>query len=158
APEGTVALIDVAERTVKLVALTFPKLTDVAPMKPEPEIMTIVPTRPPMGEKLVIFGKTVKLSVLVTVPPAVVTLIGPVTADKGTVALIDVGERMAKELTTPPNFTDITPEKLVPEIVTLVPTRPLVGVKLSTVGETPKLVRVEKVPAGAVTVMCPVVA
>ena len=43
APAGEVAVIEVAELTVKLVALVAPNLTAVAPVKPVPVIVTDVP-------------------------------------------------------------------------------------------------------------------
>jgi hypothetical protein len=48
----------VAEFTVKLVALTLPNLTCVAPRSPVPTIMTGVPTGPLVGVKLLITGST----------------------------------------------------------------------------------------------------
>src|SRR5947208_9885184 len=77
---------------------------------------------------------TVKLFVLVAVPPGVVTLSGPVVAPVGTVAWIVVAEVTVKLALTPLNVTVVAPVKLVPLIVTLVPTGPLVGVKLVIVG------------------------
>ena len=73
---------------MKLVALTPLNLTAVAPVKFVPLIVTLVPTGPLVGVKLVIVGglTTVKLLALVAVPPGVVTLIGPVVAPAGTVA------------------------------------------------------------------------
>ena len=69
-------------------ALTALKVTAVAPVKFVPLIVTLVPTGPLVGVKLVIVGAgiTVKLLVLVVVPPGVVTLSGPVVAPAGTVA------------------------------------------------------------------------
>jgi hypothetical protein len=79
----------VAEVTVKL-ALTALNVTAVAPVKFVPLMVTLVPTGPLAGVKLVIVGgalaTTVKLFVLVAVPPGVVTLSGPVVAPAGTVA------------------------------------------------------------------------
>ena len=77
----------VAEVTVKL-ALTPLNLTAVAPVKFVPLIVTLVPTGPLVGVKPAIVGAgiTVKLFVLVAVPPGVVTLSGPVVAPAGTVA------------------------------------------------------------------------
>jgi hypothetical protein len=77
----------VAEVTVKLAALPL-NVTAVAPVKAEPLIVTLVPTGPLAGVKLVIVGTgiTVKLLALVAVPPGVVTLSGPVVAPAGTVA------------------------------------------------------------------------
>ena len=64
------------------------KVTEVAPVKLAPLMMTLVPTGPLAGEKLVIRGATVKLLALVAVPADVVTVIFPVVALAGTVAVI----------------------------------------------------------------------
>ena len=73
---------------MKLVALTPLNVTALAPVKFVPLIVTLVPTGPLVGAKLVIVGAgmTVKLLALLAVPPGVVTLIGPVVAPAGTVA------------------------------------------------------------------------
>ena len=71
------------------VALVPLKATAVAPVKFVPLIVTLVPTGPLVGVKPLIVGGlavTVKLLALVVVPPAVVTLTGPVVAAAGTVA------------------------------------------------------------------------
>ena len=63
--------------------------TAVAPLKFVPLIVTLVPAGPLVGVKLAIVGAlalTVKLLVLVAVPPGVVTLSGPVVAPAGTAA------------------------------------------------------------------------
>ena len=51
APAGLVAVIWVSELTVKLLAATVPKSTAVAPVKPVPVIVTVVPPAagPPWG-------------------------------------------------------------------------------------------------------------
>jgi hypothetical protein len=69
-------------------ALTPPNVTDVAPPKFVPLMVTLVPSGPLVGEKFEIAGgfTTVKLLVLIAVPPGVVTLTGPVVAPAGTVA------------------------------------------------------------------------
>jgi hypothetical protein len=87
APAGTVAVMAIAEFTVKL-ALVPLNSTDVAPVKFVPLIVTLVPAGPLPGAKLLIVGgfTTVKLLALLAVPPAVVTLIGPLEAPAGTVA------------------------------------------------------------------------
>ena len=71
--------------------------TAVAPVKLVPLIVTLVPTAPLVGEKLVIAGPlvTVNALVLVAVPCGVVTLSGPVVAPAGTVAWIEVAEQEA---------------------------------------------------------------
>ena len=70
------------------VALVPLNVTAVAPVKFVPLIVTLVPTGPLAGVKLVIVGAemTVKLAALVAVPPDVVTFTGPVVALAGTVA------------------------------------------------------------------------
>src|SRR5438034_1248624 len=80
APLGTVAEIEVEEVTEKL-ALVPLKVTAVAPVKFVPLIVTVNPTCPLVGVKLVIVGglaTTVNELGLVAVPWGVVTLSGPV--------------------------------------------------------------------------------
>src|SRR5205807_2344632 len=87
----TTAVIDMSSFTTKLVAFTPLNLTSVAPMKCAPVIATDVPTGPLVGAKLVMVatgGVMVKFIELTTVPPGVVTEIGPVVAPLGTVMLI----------------------------------------------------------------------
>src|SRR5438128_2119562 len=93
APLGRVVAIEVDEFTVKLAATPL-RVTDVAPVKFVPLIVTLAPTGPLVGEKLVIVGggMTVKLLALIAVPPDVVTLIGPVVAPLGRVVAIEVDE------------------------------------------------------------------
>jgi hypothetical protein len=103
---------------------------------------------------------TVKLVVLVAEPAGVVTLIGPVVAVAGTVAVICVAEFTVNVVAaTLLNVTAVAPVKFVPVIVTDVPTGPNVGVNDVIVGGgTVKLVRLDPVPPGAVTLIGPVVA
>ena len=71
------------------VALVPLKVTAVAPVKFVPLIVTLVPTAPLVGVKLVIVGAlavTLNTLALVAVPPGVVTAIGPLVAPAGTVA------------------------------------------------------------------------
>jgi len=94
APTGTVALI--VESSVTLNdAATLLSVTDVAPVKPLPVRVTVALAIPAAGVKPVIAGAftiTVKLEELVPVPPAVVTLHGPLAAVAGTTAVIEVAE------------------------------------------------------------------
>src|SRR5438067_6000250 len=130
APVGTVAVIEVSETTVKLVAATPLNSMPVAPAKVVPVIVTTFPARPLAGVKEVMAGVTVKRVVLVKgLPPGVVTAMGPVVAPVGTVAVIEVSETTVKLVAaTPLNSTAVAPVKLVPVIVTTVPTGPKVGV------------------------------
>src|SRR5882672_1999574 len=125
-------------------------------------MVTLVPAGPLAGVKLVIVGEliTVKLPALVAVPPGVVTLIVPVVAPAGTVAWIEVAELTVKLALAPLNATAVVPVKLVPLMVTLVPTGPLAGVKLVIVGGliTVKVPALVAVPPGVVTLIVPVVA
>ena len=59
APAGEIAVILVAELTVKLEALLIPNITVVAPVNPVPVIVTVVPPTngPLVGEMLVTAGK-----------------------------------------------------------------------------------------------------
>src|SRR5690349_20066092 len=130
APVGTMAWIAASDCTVK-VAPSPLNVTEVAPVRAEPLIVTLVPTGPLAGAKLAIVGggTTVNAPVLVAVPPGVVTLSGPVLAPAGTVAWIAVAEVTAKLAPNPLNVTALAPVKFVPLIVTLVPTVPLAGAK-----------------------------
>jgi hypothetical protein len=103
---------------------------------------------------------TVKLLALSVVPPGVVTLIGPVVALAGAVTWIAVSEVSVKFAALPLKVTAVAPVKFVPLIATLVPTRPLVGLKLVMVGGgiTMKLVALVAVPPGVLTFSHPVVA
>ena len=99
APVGTAAVICVAELTVNDVAAVPLNDTPVAPVNPVPVIVTDTPTAPLVGEKPVTVGPapTVYEFVLVPVPAAVVTLIGPLVAPVGTVAVICVAELTVKD-------------------------------------------------------------
>ena len=153
-PDGTVAWIAVSELTMN-VALTPLNVTAVAPVKLVPLMVTLVPTGPLVGAKLVIVGgsTTVNALELGAVPPGVATLSGPDLAPAGTVAWIAVSEVTVKLALTPLNLTEEAPVKLVPLMVTLVPTGPLVGVKLVIAGPltTVNELALVAVPAGVVT-------
>src|SRR6476661_20284 len=106
-------------------------------------MVTYLPARPDVGEKLVIVGApplevTVKLPELVPVPFDVVTLIFPVVAPDGTCAEMSVDELTTKLGSAAPlNLTAVAPVKFVPWMSTAVPTGPLVGVNDVTVGGGP---------------------
>ena len=157
-PAGTIARIAVAEVTVKL-ALTELKVTEVAPVKFVPPMITLVPTGPLVGAKLVIVGgsTTVNALLLVAVPPAVVTLIGPVVTPAGTSARIEVAEVTVKLALTELKVTEVAPLKFVPLMVTVVPTGPVVGAKPVIVGglTTVNALELVAVPPGVVTLSGP---
>lgn len=124
--------------TEKFAAVPF-NLTTVAPVKFRPLMVTLAPTRPLVGVKLVIVGAltTVKAVVLVAVPPGVVTLSGPVVAPAGTVVWMAVSDVTVKLAALPLNVTDVARRKFAPRIVTLSPADPLAGVKLVIAGGAP---------------------
>jgi hypothetical protein len=170
APVGTVAVICVAEFTVKLVAVVVLNFTEVVvkpvPMKFVPVIWTDVPTGPKAGVNEVMVGAptTVKSFVLVAVPTVFVTLILPVVAPVGTVAVIDVAEFTVNEVALVVlNLTTVVPQNFVPVIVTLVPMAPAVGVNEVMVGvagavSTVKSATLAVSLPGPRTVILPVVA
>src|ERR1700676_3179479 len=98
---------------------------------------------------------TVKSCELVAVPSGVVTWILPVFAPVGTVAVIMVSEFKVNVAFTPPNVTLVAPVKLVPLIVTCVPTGPLVGLKLTMEDRTRNFRLLVSLPPGVVTVTKP---
>ena len=91
APAGTVAVICVDELTVKLADTPLNK-TAVAPVRSTPVITTDVPALPVAGENEVTVGAITKSVELVAAPAELTTLIRPVVAPVGTVAVIRVGE------------------------------------------------------------------
>jgi hypothetical protein len=71
---------------------------------------------------------TVKLELLVAVPPGVVTEIVPLVAPPGTDATICVAELTVNDAASAPlKLTDVAPVRFVPVIVTTVPATPDVG-------------------------------
>jgi hypothetical protein len=95
APVGTVAVIRVGESTVYCAEMPLNRTAD-APDRFAPEIATLVPAQPLLGSSDVMLGAaepdTTKSSALVAVPLGLVTVIRPVVAFAGTIAVICVGE------------------------------------------------------------------
>jgi hypothetical protein len=82
-------------------------------------------------------GVTVKFVAEEPGPSTLVTVIGPVVAPAGTVAVIWTSESIVNEgAAVPLNATSVAPVKLVPVMTTAVPTGPEVGLNESTVGAT----------------------
>jgi hypothetical protein len=138
AAAGTVALIRLAETTVKAAAAPL-KSTAVAPVKLLPSIATSVPAGPLAGEKPVIAGPGLitvisKLLLLVAVPSGVVRLTGPLLAPVGTTASISLFDATLKEAATLLKATLVVPWSQCPLIVTVVPAGPSAGKKLEIVG------------------------
>ena len=165
AAAGTVVVIVVALTTVNVGCDVPLNVTLVAPVRLVPVMVTAPPTGPLVGVKLVTVGTgsvTVKFVALVAVPPGVTTAIGPLVAAAGTDAVIVVAFTTVKlGWLVPLNDTLVAPVRLVPVIVTAVPTVPLVGVKLVTVGAgtvTVKFVALVAVPPAVTTASGPLVA
>jgi hypothetical protein len=136
APAGTEVVIVVVLTTTNVAAAPL-KLTALAPMKLVPVMVTLAPTAPLVGVKPVIVGGAgmVKAVPDAPVPFGVVTEIKPEVVPAATVAVILVAEFTVKLLAgVPLKESAEAPVKLVPVIVTTVPTGPLVGVKLVMVG------------------------
>ena len=133
APFGALVAMWLASVTEKVAVVPL-NPTLVAPVKFVPVIVTLVPTMPLAGEKLVMVGAaafTVKLFVEVAVPTGVTITIFPVTAAAGTVSVTLVLLATEKVVAgIPPTATEVAPVKFVPLTVTEVPTVPLVGLKL----------------------------
>ena len=128
-------------------------MTAVAPEKLLPAIVTLCPSplkivagvRDEMtGALPELTAKSVALVAVVC--PATSTVILPVVAPVGTVAVIDVAEEAVIVAVVPLNLT-VGEEKFDPLIVTLVPTAPELGLKPLIVGPVPPLPEV-KVPMG----------
>src|SRR5689334_1374565 len=127
APKGTVVVTVPELLTVNAVVTFPPNETPVAPVKLVPVIVTLVPTGPLAGAKEDMAGVTVKRVVLTKGPPGVVTVMGPVVAPAGTVVVIVPGGPSMNVAVAPLNETAVAPVKVVPVIVTPVPTGPKVG-------------------------------
>lgn len=172
APVGTevVILVSVLAVTVAAVPLNFTVLSADEGPKLVPAIVTVVPTGPVLGSKLVMVGEpagvTVKSDVLVAIRPPTSTVILPVVAPAGTVVVMFV--TVGVPLITagvPLNFTMLFAAvalKLVPVMLTVVPTGPVIGDMTVIVGE-PVAVTVKSEELVAInpptsTVIFPVVA
>lgn len=99
---------------------------------------------------------TVKLVLLVAMPPLVVTAILPVVAPLGTVAVIRVSELTVKLADVPLKVTLVVCVRAVPTIVTGVPTGPLGGENEETVGATLNWRELVSLVAPVTTVTLPV--
>jgi hypothetical protein len=157
----------VSEFTFNVLTEMLLNFTAVAPVNPEPVMVTDVPAAPLVGEKELTSGapSTEKALELDPVPAGVVTLINPVEASVGTTAVTCVSEITLKvPATAAPKATDVVPVKPEPLMVTEVATGPLPGEKEVIVGiedwevDTVNEDGLDAVPSGVVTRMGPVVA
>jgi hypothetical protein len=125
-------------------------------------MVTVAPITPLDGEKFVMVGvfKTVKLEALVNVSPLDSTVMFPVLAPAGTVAVIEFASEDVIDAVAVPNLTIGLPSKSAPVITTVAPTAPLAGLKFesSGVSSTVKLLRLVPVSTPTVTEIVPVVA
>ena len=104
------------------------------------------------------YGVTVKVPKLVSDPPAVVTVIFPVLAPLGTVAVTLLSELTVNVAAFTPRVTFVVCVRPVPLMVTMVPTLPLDGEKLLMVGVTLNCWMLARLPLGRTTVTVPVFA
>lgn len=157
APGGTTTVI-VFDETCVNEARSPPTLTKVTPSRFEPETVTIVPTPTAAGEKesIVGAGKNTKPAA-VTVAAGVVTEITPLDPLAG-MAMIVVEDNTVKDAAaTPPKLTALLPNKLVPEIIMVVPIPALEGVKEEMVGGKAKInPGSSAIPSAVVTETLPV--
>ena len=111
-------------------------------------------------------GVTVKLPLLVTMPPSVMTVTGPDVAPTGTLLTVICVSELAKKLKAPTGIplkiTARTLLRFVPKIFVRLPMGPLLGPMTVIVGTpgsvTVKSAAVVAMPAGVMTVIGPVVA
>ena len=168
APAGTTTTRPVAVLLAMVVWAVPLKLTLVAPLRLVPVMVTLVPTGPLFGLRLVSVGAgrvTVKATPL-EVPPGVVAVTLPVAAPLGTtIPVIWVPAAFtAKPLVTvllaePAKVMTLVPVRLAPFRVTVLPTTPLAGAMLVSAGwvVTVKLTPLV-VPLGVVALRLPVIA
>lgn len=151
----TTAVILVALLTTNEAAAVPPKLTAVAPVKPVPLMVTLVPTTPDVGVNDVTVGPAMVKPAEVAVPEGVVTEMLPevplATTAVMLVALVTVNEVAA----VPPKLTAVAPVKLVPVIVTVAPEPADVGVNDVMVGGGIVKPASVAVPPGVVTKTLP---
>jgi len=140
APAGTGTTMLVADQLVGVAAvpLNVTVLEPCAAPKFEPVMVTSVPTGPLVGDRLVMPGGTVTVNgrALLAVPPTVTTTF-PVAAPAGTGATMLVADQLVGVAAAPLNVTVLAPcvaAKFVPVIVIAVPTGPLAGASVVSVG------------------------
>ncbi len=140
APAGTGTTMLLADHDVG-VAATPLKVTVLLPwLAPKllPLIVTVVATVPLVGDRLVSVGTaiTVYVRALLAIPPTDTTTL-PVVALDGTVTTMLLADQVSGVAAVPLNVTVLVPAvapKLLPLIVTAVPTCPVDGERLVSVG------------------------
>ncbi len=143
APAGTGTTMLVADQLVgvAVVPLNVTVLVPFVAPKFVPVIVTDVPTGPLVGVRLVTVGAvavvvTVNVIALLAAPPTVTTTL-PVVAPAGTGTVMLEEDQFVGVAAVPSNFTALVPcvdPKFAPAMVTIVPTAPLDGDRLTIVG------------------------
>src|SRR5262245_8221838 len=159
---GTVKVTVVGEEATTA-ASTAPTLTTgSAPvLRFVPVTTTELPSDATAGVKLVIFGSTLKTTVLAPVPIAFVMLTGPVAAAAGTTTCSDVAVTAVGTAGAPPlNVTRRAPVRFLPAIFTEVPGTPTAGANAVARGgcTTVRAVALSAAPSSVVTPIFPVTA
>ena len=139
-----------------LVPLNVTVLAPCVDPKFNPEIVTEVATGPDVADRLVILGKTVKVTPLLAIPFTETTTL-PVVAPVGTGTLILVAVQVVGVAVFPLKVTVPVEAKFVPLIVTDVPVAPEVGDKPVIFGVKVKLAPLLACPP-TVTTMLPLLA
>ena len=119
APAAIWAVIVFEFTILKEAGLVPPNLTEVAPVKLLPEIVTVVPVPAVRGETLLITGAStnVKMPAEVPIPSGPVTVTDPVVPVL-TIAEIELAELIVNEVAgVPPKLTAEAPKKLVPVMI-----------------------------------------
>ena len=136
-PLATTAVIWLSSTTTFDEAAVPPKLTAVAPVKLVPVMVTVAPAAADVGVNEVIVGAAINVNpVRVPVPTGVVTLTLPDDPDATTAVILVALTKVNEVAAVPPKLTAVTPVKLVPVMVTVVPDPADVGVKEVMVGGT----------------------
>jgi len=135
---GTTMLVSDQAVGVAVVPLNFTVLVPLVAPKFAPVIVIDVPTGPLLGDTLVTLGATVTVygRLLLAMPPTVTTT-PPVVAPAGTGTTMPLADQVVGVAAVPLNVTvlvPLVPPKLVPVIVTELPTGPLAGLRFVRVG------------------------
>jgi len=110
APEGTGTAIEPVAQLegVAAVPLNVTVLVPRLVPNPDPVIVTDVPIAPDVGDKLVMFGATEKLTPLLANPATVTTTL-PVAAAAGTGTVIELGPHPVGVAAVPLKVTELVP-------------------------------------------------
>lgn len=138
AAAGTVAVITVP---VFVILAAVPPMVTVAPLKPDPLMVTVEPTAPLAGDTVLIIGavagggaRTVKAKLAGARPATVTTTLpAPTVAADGTLVVI-AEPVLPMTLAAAPPMVTLAPFKLAPLMVTPTPGIPLPGETVEIVG------------------------